>query len=119
MHSYFPHPLDWLIILRISGFPDAVDRYAVRYLLKNRLSAHDRISILLQFDPPDPSVTAWSQALFDEQTSHAIERIALVIEAEETIADDLKHTLVLAEVRRFDPDEGEVALRWIQSGAMS
>ena len=116
MHSYYPHPIDWLVILRVGGVPDAVDRESTRYLLETRLAEHDRISILLQFDPPATSAMTWSQALFDEHTLSGIERVALVIDAEEGIISDLERDLLPVAVRRFGFSEREIALAWIQGG---
>jgi hypothetical protein len=118
MHSYFPHPKDRLIILRLGGKPDLADREAIPHLLESRIREHGRILLMLDVqnseDSPDH---AWAHAILRRQTQDGIERLAIVTEGQAGAwVNELSSALVSAEVKHFGPAEHEEALSWVQTG---
>ncbi|MDX2081260.1 MAG: STAS/SEC14 domain-containing protein [Terrimicrobiaceae bacterium] len=116
MHSYFPHPNDRVIVLRVHNEPNSADTETVRSLLESRVKQHGRILMLLDADCSEDAFGNWIAALFDGIGIEGVERFAIVGEGVILSCEILASSEV---VRRFTPAQREQALNWIQTGGMT
>ncbi len=116
MHSYFPHPNDRVIILRVHNEPDSADIETVRDLLESRVKQHGRVLMLLDADCSEKAFASWIAALFDRIGIEGLERFAIVSEATILSGEGCESLASSEAVRRFTSGQREQALAWIQTG---
>lgn len=116
MHSYFPHPNDRVIILRVHNEPDSTDIETVRSLLENRVKECGSIRVLLDADCTEQAFAHWIAASFPEFGPESIERLAIICEKIKLPSETWKMSASSEVIRQFTPAQREQALFWIQTG---
>jgi hypothetical protein len=119
MHAFFPHPKDHLIILRIAGKIDPVDRESIRELLDSRIREHRKIQVLIEiYDPEEADQgDTLKMEIINKGLHRGVERLAIVTDkSDDQFSKDLASAFPLAEIDYFTSAAREKALSWVQTG---